>query len=403
MRGRRGSGPGRVRLGAAALVVSFSVLVLAAAPAARGQLPPERPDPTAARPAVIARPAVMERLLIQTDAVVLHHGPARSVLQDAEPPPGFYLRRARFGADVEAGLWRARMMVEIASQSETASGGGSAGIGAGVTDVIGLDAAAGERGGAAPRATEAFLALVPHQAFTLAAGSLRVPLGLSRQIDEGALRLPERARIVARTTPDYRVGAAAAGDLGALQYALGAYAATPRLRTEGADFSAGGILYVFRLAGEPVGPMGVTPHLRRRDDPWYPWWRFSLGLSAFHLRLPGDNELGLGGDAQFQRGRLCITGEALWTRRGTADRVGATVEPGIFLVPERVELVTRVEWFNDRVGPREPADAWGAAAGITLFSTTRQARAQVAYTTRWPLAADERPSGWAVLRATFTM
>jgi len=35
----------------------------------------------------------------------------------------------------------------------------------------------------------------------LTAGVERVPIGLSRQIDEGDLALPERARIITRATP----------------------------------------------------------------------------------------------------------------------------------------------------------------------------------------------------------
>lgn len=292
-------------------------------------------------------------------------------------------------------------MLEVASQSEVVTVSNTVGTpGAAGTTIAGLDPVAGEISGRAPRATEAFVALAPHKAFGLAAGALRVPIGLSRQTDEGDLRLPERARVITRATPDFRVGVAAAGDLGLLQYALGTYAAAPAF---GSDFAGGGTLYVLRLSGEPVGPVGVAPHLRRRDDPWYGWWRFSAGLSGFVAQLPGANEFGLGGDGQFQWRRLCVAGEVLWTRRSATDRVGFTIEPGVFLLPDRLELVARVEWFNDEVGPQSRTDAWGTSIGATFFSATRHARLQAAYTSRWPTAGDPRVSGWAVLRATFTL
>ena len=234
----------------------------------------------------------------------------------------------------------------------------------------------------------------------LAAGALRVPIGLSRQIDEADLRLPERARIITRATPDFRVGVAAGGDLGMFQYVLGSYSAAP---TFGLDFAGGGALYVLRLSGEPVGPLGVAPHLRRHDDPWTAWWRFSAGLTLIYGQLPGANEFGLGGDGQFQWSRLCVTGELLWTRRDTNDRIGFTAEPGVFLWPDRVELVARIEWLNDDVGPRSPVDAWGASLGATFFSAARHARLQAAYTLRRPGAGDQTVTGWAVVRAVFTL
>jgi hypothetical protein len=157
---------------------------------------------------------------------------------------------------------------------------------------------------------------------------------------------------------------------------------------------------VLRLAAEPVGPLGVAPQLRRRDDPWTGWWRFGVGLSAFYAALPGANEFGVGGDGRFQWKRLCVTAEGLWTRRNSDDRAGVTIEPGVFVWSDRLELVARGEWFNDRTGPRSATDAWGAALGATLFTWSRVTRFQAAYTLRSsPL--DDRILGWTVVRATF--
>jgi hypothetical protein len=368
-------------------------VVVAAVAGAGGARPASASEPITTPAGVTWTP----RLLLQSDGVVARHGADAPDIEDGTTHPGLYLRRARLGADATSGVWRARLEIEAAGGPEVVAPAVTPS--APPLTTVALDPIAGVLGGGAPRATEAFLSLAPHKAFVLSAGSLRVPLGLSRQVGEADLRLPERARIAARATPDFRAGVAAAGDLGLLQYNLGAYSAAPAL---GADFGGGGSLYVLRLGGEPVGPMGVAAQLRRSDDPWYGWWRFAVGLSAFYAALPGANEFGIGGDGQFQWRRLLITGEALWTRRDTDDRAGFTIEPGVFVWADRLEVVARGEWFNDRTGPRTAADAWGAALGATFYSFTRTVRLQAAYTLRHT-PSDNRTPGWAVLRATFVV
>jgi hypothetical protein len=355
--------------------------VTAPAPAVGPPAPPV-PSPLPS-PELIVTP----RLLLQTDAVVLHHGPDAPAIEDGTTRPGFYLRRARAGLDVRSGDWRARFIGEVTARAEVADAA--------------LDSIAGELARGRTRATEAFIAYAPHKAFGLAFGALRVPLGLSRQIDEGDLRLPERARIIARTTPDFRMGVAASGDLGLLQYAAGGYSAAPVF---GSTFRDGGSLLVGRLAVEPLGPVGLAPDLRRRDDPWYGWWRFSIGVSTFYATVPGANEAGLGGDGQLQWARLCLTGELLWTRRDASDRLGFTIEPGLFLVPDRLEVVGRFESFHDQLGTDSPVDSWGVTLGVTGFATSdRHARLQAAYTIRGAPVGIDRTASWAVVRATFTL
>ena len=332
--------------------------------------------------------AVTPRLLVQGDTVVLHHGPGAPELEDGTSRPGFYLRRARAGLDAADGDWRARAIVEVTARTEVADAA--------------LDPIAGEMARGRTRATEAYVAYAPGKAFAVALGALRVPLGLSRQIDEGDLRLPERARVITRMAPDFRMGVAAWGDLGLLQYAVGGFSPAPVF---GSDFRSSGSLTVVRLATEPLGPVGVAPDLRRSGDPWYGWWRFSAGVSGFYGALPGSNELGLGGDAQFQWARVCATGELLWSRRDGADRLGFTVEPGVFVIRDRLELVARAEWFDDQLGAPSPspADGWGAALGATFFSASAHARLQAAATWRRGSADGDRAATWAVIRATFTL
>jgi len=343
-------------------VVSFLIAAAEGSASASGDEPAVAPAITA--PVITAPvpseggPAVTPRLLVQGDAVVLHHGPGAPPLEDGTTRPGFYLRRARAGLDAADGDWRARAIVEVTARAEVAD--------------VALDPIAGELARGRTRATEAYVAYEPGKAFVLALGSLRVPLGLSRQIDEGDLRLPERARVITRMTPDFR---------------------------------SSGSLTVVRLATEPLGPVGVAPDLRRSGDPWYGWWRVSAGVSGFYGALPGSNEFGLGGDAQFQWARVCATGELLWSRRDGADRLGFTIEPGVFVIRDRLELVARAEWFDDQLGaqPTSPADGWGAALGATFFSAGARARLQAAATWRRGSVDGDRASTWAVIRATFTL
>lgn len=333
-----------------------------------------------------AGPSITPRLLVQADALVLHHGQDAPAIEDGTTRPGFYLRRARVGLDAADGDWRARAIAEVIARAEVADAA--------------LDPIAGEIARGRTRATEAYVAYSPGKAFVLALGSLRVPLGLSRQIDEGDLRLPERARVITRMAPDFRMGVEVAGDLGLIQYALGGFSVAPVF---GTDFRGGGSLTVVRLATEPLGPMGVAPDLRRRDDPWYGWWRVSAGVSGFYAALPGANELGAGGDGQFQWARFCMTGELLWSRRDGADRLGFTLEPGLFVIPDRLEIVARAEWFDDQLGAQSPADGWGAALGATFFSAGARARLQAAATLRRASVDSDHAAAWAVVRATFTL
>ena len=187
-------------------VAGVAFLILAgAAPAALADI--GAPAETAP-----AGPSITPRLLVQGDAVVLHHGQDAPAIEDGTTRPGFYLRRARVGLDAADGDWRARAIAEVIARAEVADAA--------------LDPIAGEIARGRTRATEAYVAYSPGKAFVLAFGSLRVPLGLSRQIDEGDLRLPERARVITRMAPDFRMGVAVSGDLGLLQYAVGGFSAT---------------------------------------------------------------------------------------------------------------------------------------------------------------------------------
>src|SRR6185369_12382735 len=150
--------------------------------------------------------------------------------------PALRLRRLRVGEDVTTGDLHVRGVFEAQQ-----------------TDQPWTPLEGGVIAGGPVRVTEAFAAWTPHRAFQIVAGAQRVPFTLSRQIDEPDLRLPERAQIIDAATPDYRTGLALASDLGLLQLRAAFLSAATTL--DGAMLDARG-LFAFRLAAEPIGPMG---------------------------------------------------------------------------------------------------------------------------------------------------
>jgi len=313
-------------------------------------------------------------LLVQGDAVA-GSKPAPGAV---DPPSGaaLRLRRLRAGEDVRASVLRVRLVLEAQA-----------------TDLPYAGIEGGRLpGGGAVRLTDGFLAFIPHRAFEIDVGSERVPFSLSRQVEEADLRLPERAAIVAAQTPDFRAGVALAGDLGLLQYRGAVMAAAPEL----ARTFSGGALAALRVAAEPIGPMGVAPWLRRPQseaDPWYAWWRFSAGASIIYGTLLEPRTLALGADAQLQWRRFTASGEYLFLHAPTGDRQGAVLEPGFFVLPDRLELALRAAWSRS---PLE-GEAGAAGAGFTLYTHGGHLRFQAGFEKR------RDSSGWALARATLTL
>jgi hypothetical protein len=365
----------------------FALILLHLSPpvSAPALLPVSAPAPAA---------TITPALLLQTDLVLA----ARVVPapEYGDPPPGtdFRLRRARLGGEAVSGLWRARLVWEAYAPVTGRSpfeGGAGAAIAGSVT-----------------RVTDAYLAFHPGKPFQLAVGSLRVPFSLSRQIEEGDLRLPERPTIVHSATPDWRLGAALRGDTGLIQYAAGVFSGNARRDPLAAGLPAEppterGPLYVLRLAAEPIGPMGVAPWRRRSSDPWYGWWRFSAGGSVLYGQLAQPGTLGVSGDLQLQWRRLAIAAECLWTRQSW-DQLGAYLEPGYHLWTDRLEVTVRLDWFRyDFPGAVATATTLGYVAGVTYSAYHGHVRLQAAYTGRRHQQGAERDYGWAVLRLTFAM
>jgi hypothetical protein len=162
----------------------------------------------------------------------------------------------------------------------------------------------------------------------------------------------------------------------------------------------------------------VAPWRRRANDPWYGWWRFSAGVSLLYGTLLGPRNLGAGADGQFQWRRFTATGEVLFLRGGAGRdrRLGAVVEPGVFVWPERIELVLRAAWYRraqrDATAPAtttnafvdDAVDTFAGGAGLTFISRDGKTRLQAAFERRHsPDAATVRDTNWAIIRATLAI
>jgi len=378
-------------------------LGLAAAPLARATPAPpadaaSATDTTDATPSVSAKPATERAtsyplvLLLQADAVL-----ASAPGETGEDPPrgaGVRLRRARVGEDVTHGAWRARVLVEATSRDQPL-----APLDGGRLPVAGPT-----------RLTEVFGAWRPHRAFQVAVGAQRVPFSLSRLVDEADLRLPERAQALTALAPDYRTGISLESDLGLLDLRAAFFSADTSLDER---LFTSGSLAALRLGAEPIGPMGVTPWRRRVDDPWYGWWRFSAGVSALYGTLTDGRTLALGGDAQLQCLRFTLAGEFLgqhtsgFDARGAWLRQGAVLEPGVVLLPERLEIVLRGAWYREpdavTANALDTTDTLAGGAGLTVFAADALVRLQAAFELRRTVDARLPDSRWAILRATLAL
>ena len=298
-----------------------------------------------------------------------------------DPPEGlsFRLRRVRVGEDIGARLWRVRAVLE--AQSADASGAHFAPV-------------EGGRLQGPLRVTEAFASWTPHRIVHLAAGAIRVPFSLTRQVDQADLRMPERAALANTLAPDFRVGAGVAGDFGALAYSAAVMSAS---RTLDGDLFDRGALVALRMAAEPIGPVGTRPWRRAPDDPWTDWFRFRHGVSFLYGTLFESRTIGAGMDASAQWRRFVATAEYIFMHAPSGDRQGAVVEPGVTLFARRLDLVARGEWQR-----AAGSNGWGGGVALTFYAPDPRARLQVGAERR----TGPDPAGtasYALLRLTLAL
>jgi hypothetical protein len=246
-----------------------------------------------------------------------------------------------------------------------------------------------------------YVAWARDRAFQFAAGSLRVPFSLTRQVDEGDLRLPERAAFADAFLADYRVGAALGGDLGEIIYQAAVMSPDPVLDGQLFDH---GVLVAGRLVAEPLGPVGLTPWRRAASDPWYDWFRFAAGLSVLYGTLAAPRTLALDPELTAQWRSLVVTAEYLFSVRyadgltivpgSTAE--GAALEPGVTLLGRRLDLVARGSWER-----AASANVWAGGAGLTATAPDPRFRLNAGFERRWTQPAApglDGSSTWVIVR-----
>jgi hypothetical protein len=366
-------------LRAPAACVALLALTVGASRAVAGEGDLVTSSPAAAEPLV---------LLVQGDALLASRPNLAEDPRDAPAGPALRLRRLRVGDDGRIGDFRLRLLFE--GDADTAAG----------TPFTPLSGGRLPFGGPV-RVTEAEVAWARYRSFQLAAGSLRVPFSLTRQVDEGDLRLPERAAFADAFLADYRLGAALRGDLGEIIYQAAVMSPDPVLDSQLFDH---GVLVAGRLVAEPLGPVGLTPWRRAASDPWYGWFRFAAGLSVLYGTLAAPRTLAIDPDFTAVWRSLVVTAEYLFLVR-YADGVaivpgstqqGAAVEPGVTWWNRRLDLVARGSWER-----AASVNVWAVGAGLTGYAPDPRFRLNAGFERRWtqPAAAgSDGGSYWAIVR-----
>jgi len=333
-------------------------------------------------------------LLVQGDALLASRPNVAEDPQDAPAGPALRLRRLRVGDDGRIGDFHLRLLLE--GDADTAAG----------TPFTPLSGGRLPFGGPV-RVTEAYVAWAAYRSFQLAAGSLRVPFSLTRQVNEGDLRLPERAAFADAFLADYRLGAALSGDLGELIYQAAVMSPDPVLDSELFDH---GVLVAGRLVAEPLGPVGLTPWRRAESDPWYGWFRFAAGLSVLYGTLAAPRTLALDPELTVQWRWLVVTAEYLFSVRYAdgakivpgSTQQGAALEPGVTWLNRRLDLVARGSWERALSVQRGlPVNVWAVGAGLTAYSPDPRFRLNAGFERRWTEPAAPGTDGgsyWAIVR-----
>ncbi len=325
------------------------------------------------------------RLLVQVDTGDWRPSPLAP--DDLPADTHLRLRRLRVGDDLTEHDVHARVLFEV--QPVTASG----------QSYPALDGGQLPFGGPV-RVTEVFAGWAPSRAFEVDAGSLRVPFSLSRQIDEADLPMPERPAFIQAYTPDFRTGASVGGDLGALNYRVAMLSAD---QTIDAHLFDGGYTVAGRVVAEPIGPVGLRPWRRGRDDPWFGWFRFAAGLSVLYGTLAHPHTLAVDPEFTAQWRHLTISAEYLvWiglvggSFRETGGQ-GLVLEPGLAAAHGRRILTARGSWQS--IGT---TTMWAIGAAAVLYAPDPRFRLTLGFEERWSNVAPTN-SVWAILRLTLSV
>jgi hypothetical protein len=326
------------------------------------------------------------RLLIQVDTGAWRPSP----LAPEDLPSDTYLRlrELRVGEELTGHDVHARILFE--AQPVTATG----------QSYPALDGGRLPFGGPV-RVTEVFAGWAPSRAFEVDAGSLRVPFSLSRQVDEADLVMPERPAFIQAYTPDFRTGASVGGDLGALIYRVAMLSAD---QTVDAHLFGRGYIAAGRIVAEPIGPVGLRPWRRGRDDPWFGWFRFAAGLSVLYGSLAAPQTLAIDPELTAQWRHLVVSAEYLLSMQLASGASfhdtgaqGVALEPGLAGAHGRRILVARGYWQS-----AGNTTLWAVGGAATLYAPDPRFRATVGFEERWSNVAPVS-SYWAILRLTLSV
>jgi hypothetical protein len=186
--------------------------------------------------------------------------------------------------------------------------------------------------------------------------------------------------------PPSQLGAALFGGvLGEkIEYSVGVYNGGPGMTQ--ADRGEG-LLYAARLQVSPLGPVGPAESDCDGSD-----FRVSLGGGGYYSDDSSVETVAVGTDLRVQWHGLSLAGELLWDRHqpvddpelppnplATIERRGWYAQAGYFLLPARLELSGRYEWYDDQRNEDNAGDLWLATGGMSLWLADGTLKLQLNY------------------------
>jgi hypothetical protein len=308
--------------------------------------------------------------LLQVMAVPYVGADARTAAGDPANVEGFVLRRARLGVDgaiapdLGYSLW-------LEFHDSQASPGAARLLDA----AIGWDAA---------------------DFGTVAAGLGKVPFSKGWITEAALLQLPERPFALRQLdvrpiVPDRSLGAWVSGDLGAVNYAAGAWNGSPGL-TRGDD--NGGALFAVRLEATPLGSTGDAQSAFFAGDTGHGYARVAVGGGVYWNDDAAGDQLAYGADVTFKWRRLSLLAELLQSRfdpaaappvpsaaRARIDQRALYGQLGFFVL-DRLELAGRAETLDRDLGSTADPGVLAFTGGASLYFVGHDCKLMGAYTHR---------------------
>jgi len=201
---------------------------------------------------------------------------------------------------------------------------------------------------------------------TVVAGRHKVPFSRFRHLERGLLSAGAVPFLIDRVAPDRRWGATLLGDLGAMSYAVGAFADADdlELRAGAHDPSAAGrALIAAHVEWTPRAPIGSDHKATPSRDPWYRVARVSGGAGLlWRARDPGVGDrldLSLSGQVKYRR--YAAIAEMIVSSDAAELSLAGAGEASVLLI-DKVALFARGDYDV-------AAELWSVGGGISYFVT----------------------------------